>query len=338
MAATIRDVAKAAGVGVGTVSRVLNNSPFVSQPTRERVLAAMAALDYQPSPTARRLALGRTHTIGVITPFFTRPAFVGRLNGILAELTATNYDLVLFSINTPEQRDACFQDVSKFKSVDGMIIIALGVQDADATVIKHWNVPTVLLDSHHPDLPSIAIDDTGGGRLATEHLIALGHRKIAFIGDTFDNPFGFISSQRRYLGYRQALETAGFRYRPAYQRLGDHGRYVAHQLALELLELHDPPTAIFAASDTQALGVLEAAHARGLRVPEDLSVIGYDDIEIAEYLDLTTIHQPMYSSGQQAATLLFELLSENPPEETHILLPVEVVQRGTTAPPRTAHG
>jgi DNA-binding LacI/PurR family transcriptional regulator len=332
LATTIRDVAKKAGVGIGTVSRVLNNSPEVSQITRERVLAAITALNYHPNPTARRLALGRTHTIGVIVPFLARPGFVGRLGGIQAELASTEYNLILFNVNAPEKRDDYLKSVSKFKQVDGMVILSLGVQDEHVDAFEHWQVPVVLLDVYHPRLPSVVTDDENGGRIATEHLISEGHRHIAYVGDNFDNPFGFISSHKRYLGYRRALETAEIPFRPEYCRQGEHGRYIAHQLTLELLALSSPPTAIFAASDTQALGVMEAIASRDLRVPEDISVIGYDDIEIAEYLNLTTVHQPMYRSGQQAIMLLLDLIADRQ-TELHVVLPVKLVQRRTTGPP-----
>ncbi len=333
MSATIRDVAKKANVGVGTVSRVLNNSPYVSQATRTRVMAVIEELDYHPSPAARRLALGRTYTIGVIVPFFTRPAFVTRLSGIDEELADTNYDLNLISVNTVEKRDEYFQSAAKFRQVDGMIIIALGLDDDTARNLAQWGTPIVLLDRYHPHLPSVIVDDQAGGRLATEHLITLGHRRIGYISDRFDNPFGFVSSSQRCKGYRAALEAAGIPLDPALHRQGEHGRYVSHQLTLELLEMDDPPTAIFASSDTQALGVIEAVQSKGLRIPQDISVIGYDDIEIAEHLNLTTISQPLYRSGQIAVNLLLDLIEGKKPKEVPIILPVEVVRRTTTGPP-----
>jgi DNA-binding LacI/PurR family transcriptional regulator len=330
MPVTIRDVARKAKVGVGTVSRVLNNSPDVSQATRERVQAAIHELGYRPSRAARNLALGRTNTVGVVTPFFTRPSFVNRLRGIQAEITRTEYDLVLFSVDTPEKSHECFNNGA---TVDGMIVIALGVSEYNLESLAQWAVPIVLLDTYYPGQPHIIVDDVSGGQIATDHLIALGHRRIAYVSDVFDDPYGFVSSRMRYKGYRQALEAAQIPFQPAYHRQGEHGRYEACQLALQLLDLPNPPTAIFAASDTQALGVMEAIRSRELHIPEDISVIGYDDIEIAEYLNLTTIRQPMYRSGQIAVTLLLDLMAGKTPEETAVTLSVEIVQRGTTGPP-----
>jgi DNA-binding LacI/PurR family transcriptional regulator len=268
--------------------------------------------------------------VGVVTPFFTRPSFVDRLRGIQAELTRTEYDLILFSVDAPEKRD---ERLNNGVTVDGMIIIALGVSEHNIENFSQWAVPIVLLDSYYPGQPHIIVDDAIGGRLATEHLIALGHRRIAYISDLFDNPYGFVSSRMRYKGYCQALEEAEIPIQPAYHRQGEHGRYEACQLTLQLLNLPNPPTAIFASSDTQALGVMEAVRSRGLRIPEDISVVGYDDIEIAEYLNLTTVRQPMYRSGQVAVTLLLDLIAEKTPAETAIKLSVEMMRRGTTGPP-----
>ena len=200
------------------------------------------------------------------------------------------------------------------------------------------DVPIVLIDANHPSLTSLnrlVLDDMEGGRVATQHLIDLEHRRIGYISDILENPFNFTSSKYRYQGYRQALEAAGIPFRPQYHRQAEHGRYEARVLTMQMLSLPERPTAIFAASDTQAMGVLEAAREAGLRVPEDLSVIGYDDIEIAEYLDLTTMRQMLYESGQRGVELLLEALQYEPEEPVYEVMPTELVIRATTAPPVT---
>ena len=161
----------------------------------------------------------------------------------------------------------------------------------------------------HPRLPRVVVDDVHGGALATRHLLELGHERIAFVGDTNDPRYGFVSSHRRREGYREALEAAGYP-RPA--RAGavrPHGRQVAHRLTTELLSLPEPPTAIFAASDIQALGVLEAAGYEGIAVPDELSVIGFDDLEVAPYLGLTTVRQPLYESGRRGLERLLSVMA-----------------------------
>jgi DNA-binding LacI/PurR family transcriptional regulator len=330
---TIRDVAEYAGVGVGTVSRVLNDNPSVSDATRHKVLAAIETLDYTPSPIARRLSLRKTLAIAVVVPFFTRPAFTERLRGVEYALADSEYDLILFNVETTAKRDAYFHDVPRRERFDGLLIVSLSPRNGEVKHLLQAEVPTVLLDARHPDLSRVVIDDVAGGRLATQHLIDMGHRKIGFVGDQLENPFNFISSRDRYEGYRQALAEAGIAFQDEHHRQAEHGREPARQMASDLLATSDPPTAIVAASDTQAFGALEAARNAGLRVPGDLSVIGYDDIEIAEYLGLTTIRQPLFALGVEGVELLLDSIANPPPAPRRVLLPVELVVRGTTAPP-----
>lgn len=330
---TIRDVARQAGVGVGTVSRVLNDSPSVSQATRRKVLSAIQELNFTPNPFARRLSLGKAMTIGVIVPFFTRPAFVERLRGIEYALVNSDYDLVLYNVETVERRNAYFRQAPRRERVDGLLIMALSPTDEDAQRFIASGVPTLLVDAFHPHLNCIMIDDVTGGYAATQHLISLGHQRIAYISDFVNNPFDFTASRRRYEGYRQALADAGIPYNPAYHQQGDHGRAQAQEMAERLLTLPVPPTAIFAASDTQAIGVMQAAESVGCRVPEDLSIIGYDDIEIAEYLNLTTIRQPLFMTGVEGVHLLLSIIEQPPLTPIHIQLATELVARGTTSRP-----
>jgi len=329
---TIRDVAKRAGFGVGTVSRVLNDHPSVSEPTRQKVLQAITELDYAPNPVARRLSLGKTLTIAVIVPFFTRPSFVGRLRGVEYALADSEYDLILFNVETTAKRDVYFRSVPRRERVDGLLIISLSPRDADVDRFLQTGVPTVLVDARHPRMSRAVIDDVTGGRVATQHLIHLGHRKIGYVSDKLENPFNFVSSRDRYEGYCQALEEADIPFRPEYHCQGEHGCEEARAMARTLLSLSNPPTAIFAASDTQAIGVLQAAEDAGLRVPEELSVIGYDDIDIAEYLHLTTVRQPLFVSGVEGVEMLLESIAAPSPNPRQVLLPTELVVRGTTAP------
>ncbi len=330
---TIRDVAKQAGVGIATVSRVLNGHHSVRDVTRHKVLAVIEALDYTPSSIARRLSLRKTLVVAVIVPFFTRPSFIERLRGVEYALADSEYDLILFNVETAARRDDYFHDVPRRERVDGLLIISLSPQDADVDRFLPAGVPTVLVDAHHPRLSRVVIDDVAGGCWAAQHLIDLGHYKIGYVSDWLESPFHFASSRNRYTGYRQALTEAGIPFRPEYHRQGEHGRQEAREMALDLLALPDPPTAIFAASDIQAIGVLGAADEAGLQVPQDLSVIGFDDIEIAEYLRLTTIRQPFFASGVEGVKLLLESIAALPPTPRRVLLPIELIVRQTTAPP-----
>lgn len=332
MPATIRDVAKHANVGVGTVSRVLNNSPSVSDETRQKVLDAIEELEYRPNPIARQLSTGRTLTIGVILPHLTMPSYVERLRGVQRALADTKYDLVLFSVENPHQRDTYFDDLSRTSRVDGILIISLPPTDRQAERFAKSHTPTVLVDAYHPDLCSIITDDIEGGKRVTEYLIQLGHRKIAFLGDYLETPF-HPSMRYRYQGYRESLEKANIPFLDEYLVEGHNDRTTARQLARQLLSLADPPTAIFAGCDTQAIGVLDTARSMGIRIPEDLSLIGYDGIRDAEYLNLTTIEQHLFDSGIDGVQLLINAMARNQDFPCRKYLPVELIIRGTTAPP-----
>jgi DNA-binding LacI/PurR family transcriptional regulator len=333
MGATIRDVARAAGVGLGTVSRVLNNSPLVSQPTRQRVLDVIAELHYTPSQIARNFSSGKTLTIATIAPFFTRPSVVERLRGIEVTLAASGYNLVVFNVETVERRDACLRDVPRRDRADGLLIISLSPRAGEVAALQETGVPTVLVDAAAEEMVGVMIDDVAGGELATCHLIGLGHRRIGFVGDSLEEvqAFNFTSSRSRRLGYLKALAAHGIEPVPEYQRYGIHGRYEARLLARDLLRLPEPPTAIFAASDTQAMGVLEAARDLGVLVPTQLSVIGFDDIDVAEYLGLTTVRQPLFESGARGVELLLEVLSGERASSAYECLPIELVPRATSA-------
>jgi DNA-binding LacI/PurR family transcriptional regulator len=331
MSTTIRDVARRAGVGIATVSRVLNQSPSVSDETREKVLQAISELNFIPNPIARRLSTGRNLTIGVIVPYFTLPDFVKRLQGVQHALAESEYDLILFNVETPAQRDKYFQELNKHTRVDGLLVMSLGIMDWHLEQFKSANTPVVLIDSYHPNAHRVVVDHISGGMLATRHLIELGHTKIAFVGDHLNNPFGVTATIERLHGYRSALESAGLPVLPEYQQHGEHGREVARQLGINLLNLPEPPTAVFAATDTQAIGVLEAARKAGLSVPESLSIIGYNNIRDAEYLNLTTVHQPLFESGVKGVELLLEILETPIVEPQEIKLELELIVRQTTS-------
>jgi len=328
---TIRDVARRAGVSVATVSRVLNDVPVVSDDMRDRVREAIAGLGYRPSSTARSLSLGRSQAIGVVAPFFTSPSVVERLRGVAGRAREHGYGLMLFDVETAGQRTAAFAEFARRDRVDGLLVISLRLSDEDVDALVRDRLPVVMVDSGHPRVPHVVIDDARGGELAAEHLLARGHRRIGFVGDEPDGALGFTSSEDRRRGFRRALDAAGIPAAPELECLGPHGSAPARALAEALLRRPDPPTAVFAASDTQAIGVLEAARALGRRVPGDVAVIGFDDIEIAEPLGLTTVRQPLRQSGARGADLLLGAIAgEGAGPGAAALAPLEVVARRTT--------
>ena len=291
----------------------------------------MDELDYSPNPFARRLSLGKSLSLAVIVPFFTRPSFVERLRGVEAAIAETEYDLVLYNVETVDRRDQCFRRVPRRERIDGLLILSISPSDDHAEHICSSGVPTVLVDAHHQELPRIVVDDVEGGHIAARHLIELGHERVGFVGDTYPNAFNFTSSYHRYTGYKKALAEAGMTHAPRYYVTGEHSVDVAAELTHQLLSLPEPPTAIFAASDTQAMGVLEAARDRRVAVPDELSVVGCDDIEIAEYLNLTTVRQPLFESGWRGTHCLLQVMAEEAPGKGCEKLPVELMIRGTTA-------
>lgn len=329
-AVTIRDVARLAEVSIATVSRVINNSTAVRPATREKVLRVIDETGYRPNLTARRLSVGRTRTIGIVLPFLTLPSFVERLRGIQSVLSEEEYDLLLVSAELPERIEESIDTLLVRGGVDGAILVAQIPSKNQIERFRMGQLPLVLIDARHEQISHVFVDDEAGGYEATSHLLQLGHRKIAFLSDRLDNPFGFVSMRHRFSGYLRALAKWEVPFQPDYHQQGELGGREAYHRAYSLLMLRDRPTAVFAASDVHAVGVLKAAHELEIRVPEDLSVVGYDDIRDAEYLDLTTVRQHLFESGVRGAQILMESLVSGSQEMATACMQTELVIRGTT--------
>ncbi|MDX2076806.1 MAG: LacI family DNA-binding transcriptional regulator [bacterium] len=327
----IKDVADRAQVGIGTVSRVLNNSSQVRAETRERVLKAIEELGFIPNPAARQLSGGKTSVIGVITPFFTQPSYVERLAGIQSSLYESDYDLVLYSINSRAHFHTRLQNLLTQRRTDGLILLTPPRIDT-RTLPELENMPIVVLDSPHmPQYPTLRIDDHLGGVLATEYLLSKGYDKIGFIGDRLDDPdFGSGATQHRFEGMQVTLTKAQAPKNHQWYRFGGLGHDIARVHAYELLNMTDRPRAIFTDSDIKAFDVINVAKDMGLRVPEDIAIIGFDDIDASRYMMLTTVRQPLMDSGTQTIEMLLDwLVNKNPPEKMMYFLPLEVIPRGT---------
>jgi DNA-binding LacI/PurR family transcriptional regulator len=334
---TIRDVAKRAGVSVATASRALNGKQVVHPATRDRILAVMEELGFAPSPAARRLSLGRTLTVGVVVSFLTRPQAAERIRGVDAVLADSEFDLVIYNVESVQKRDHYLGTLAQSQRTDGLLVMSLPPSSDVVAVLDRAPVPVVFIDVHTPSvatMPRVIGDDVAGGALAARHLLGLGHRAIGFIGDAVSSPFGFTSSTDREAGFTRELGSAGVAIPPRWFGHGAHGRYEARALAGRMLNERDRPTAIFAASDTQALGVIAAASEAGLHVPDDVSVIGYDDIEAADYVGLTTVRQQLFESGRRGAEVLLGEIDHRAAEPPVVQLPPELVVRATTASPK----
>jgi LacI family transcriptional regulator len=328
---TIYDVAKLAGVSISTISRVLNSPDKVNSETHKRVMNAIDRLGFVPRAEARAHAMQNTNRIGVLTPFFTAPSFVQRFRGVASALSKANYELVIYPVDSIDHLQGYISSIPLMRNIDGLIIMSLALGDQDAQRLSNNGMETVLIEYSHPKLNSIVIDDEHGGQLAAEHLIAKGHKTFAFLGD-IEPPekYAIHPVKSRLTGFKQALQDAGLSLSTSLTRPASYNQEDSRQAARELLGLLSPPSAIFVGSDIQALSVLQAARQMKIKVPEDLAVIGFDDIDVAEHVDLTTVRQHLDESGRLAAEILLARINEPNRPLQHINLPLNLIERLTT--------
>lgn len=327
---TIYEVARLSGVSIATISRVLNAPGKVSPATRVRVHRAIDKLGFVPKAEARARALSRTARIGVVTPFFTAPSFVQRLRGIAEALSSTHFELVIYTVESLEHMEGYLASLPLRGNVDGLIVISLPVGEQQARRLKRHGLPTVLIEYPNRLLDSLEIDDVLGGRLAAEHLMAKGHQRLAFLGDTHPPEYAIHPASLRQQGFRKALREVGIGLPPAFVKSVPNAAEPTRRAAVELLRMQNPPTAVFAASDIQALVLLKTARQLGRRVPEDLAIVGFDDLDMAEYADLTTIRQRLDDSGRMAVEILLSHLEEPQRTPKHVKVPLTLVERATT--------
>jgi DNA-binding LacI/PurR family transcriptional regulator len=329
--ATIYDVAEAAGVSIATVSRVLNTPQQVNETTRQRVLAQIDRLDFVPKAEASARARRSNYRIGVLAPFFIYPSFVQRLRGIASVLDNTVYELVVYNVDSPERCRSYLESLPLSRRLDGLILVSLRIDDAIAERLLQHNLQTVLIETSHVAFSGVESDNEAGGRLAAEYLLEKGYRQLGFIGGDVEIPgYTVRTSEVRLAGYQQFLQQAGVPLPPHHVCLTDYGLEAAHRQTHRLLDQPDRPQAIFAASDIQALGVLKAVRERGLHAPADLAVLGFDDLDVAGYLGLTTISQSLDESGRVAVELLLNRMTMPDRPVQRVRLPLTVVSRETS--------
>lgn len=326
---TVYDVAKKAKVSIATVSRVLNSPDKVAEATRNRVLTAIDGLSFVPKAEAAARARKASGRIGVLSPYFTHPSFVERLQGVASSLANSPFELIIYNVDSSARRDAYLSSLAVTRRLDGLIVMALPFDSIMARRLITHKLETVLIEAGRPEFCSIEIDDEAGGRIAAEYLLKKGHRRCAFIGDADLPDYAIHTSDWRLAGYRETLQKAGLPLRDEYIALGPHGLDSACQMTNRLLELPEPPTAIFAPSDLQAMGILKTARERGVSVPDQLAVIGFDDLEMADYIGLTTVRQPLQESGRVAVELLLARLADHSRPVQHVRLPLAVIERHT---------
>jgi LacI family transcriptional regulator len=314
LSVTIYDIAREANVGIGTVSRVLNNSANVTSQTRERVITIARRLNYQPHAFAQALARKRSNTLSAIIPFFTNYFFIEVLQGVQETLTSLGYDLIIHGANSQDQVDEYLQRSMRKGRVDGTLLFSLELSENNADEILERKIPLVLVDTFHPKFDSIRVDNAMGARIATEHLISLGHRSIGMINASLKS----APAKERLSSFRQTLSEHGI-------TVGDDlivnssdakndgfSRESGYHSMKELIARGTAlPTAFFVSSDIQSIGVLAALRESGIRVPEDMAIVSFDDVELAKNFDLTTMSQPMFKMGVLAVKKMLERI-ENP--------------------------
>ncbi|MFI1353249.1 LacI family DNA-binding transcriptional regulator [Streptomyces sp. NPDC020898] len=334
---TLEEVAARAGVGRGTVSRVINGSPRVSDATRAAVETAVAELGYVPNTAARALAANRTDAIALVVPepetrFFAEPYFSDMLSGVGAAISDTEMQLLLIFAGSDRERQRLAQYLAAHR-VDGVLLVSTHADDPLPDLLEQLEIPAVISGprSAAETLTSVDSDNYGGGRQAAEHLLARGRRKIAHITGRLD----VYGAQRRVDGYREALEAAGHEVDEALIEPGDFTEEGGRRAMTRLLSRRPDLDAVFAGSDVTAAGARQVLREQGRRIPDDVALVGYDDSAIARHMDppLTSVRQPIVEMGRAMIDLLLEEVADRRPtasrvlERRRVVLPTELMAR-----------
>lgn len=333
MTASITDVARAVGVSASTVSRALRGQPGVSDEVRAQIAAVAAELGYTASRSASSLASGRTYTIGVVAPYIGRWFFGTVLDASEQVFSAAGYDVLLYNLGSPEARKRFFTKLPVRKRVDA--VLSLLIPDrAEEAALRSLGVPlATTVGGPREGFTVVGIDDRTGAESAVRHLVNLGHRRIGMIAGT-SGPLHWTTPIARRQGYLDVLAESGIPHDPALEADGGYTVEGGEQAMTRLLAASRPPTAVFAQSDEMAMGALRALRRHRLRVPDDVSVVGFDDHELSEVVGLTTVAQPVAGQGAEAARLLLRQLDEPGADQPgHVQMPIRLVLRETTAPP-----
>jgi DNA-binding LacI/PurR family transcriptional regulator len=334
----INEVAELAGVSTATVSRALSGNGHVSPATRERVQSAASELGYVVSSNASSLATGRTKNVGVVIPFLNRWFYGSVIEGAEQALLSHGYDLTLYNLSGGgDERRSVFEHFLLRKRVDAVIAISLELTANEVSRLLDLGKPIVGIGGPLPGVRTLSVDDVAVARLATEHLLSLGHRTIAHIGGTKESEMDFHLPTNRRLGYESALEAVGIQVDPELFQAADFTIQGGYQAAKQLFgNPRTRPTAVFAGSDEMAIGTILAARDMGMHVPEDISIIGIDDHELSEFFGLSTVAQYPDEQGRKAVEILMDQLHPGTREKGSLNTPLEfdLIVRSSTARPR----
>jgi LacI family transcriptional regulator len=328
---TIDDIAKKIGVSKTTVSRVLNNRPYVDAVTKQKILDLIEKTGFTPQKSAINLSVGKTNIIGLLVPSLSNPYSLTVIQGVAEKIAQGNYELMLYTTGLSEANQKRFLNKISTKNVDGLIVLLPRDSNDLEKQLALSNLPIVLIDHRGIDthLHSISVTNEKGSYDATEHLLGLGHERIGFITGVMD----FGCSRDRLEGYRVSLAKHGIPFTEEYVSEGDFTESSGYKAARKLLSLPNRPTAIFCSNDDMAIGAMRAAQEMGLRLPGELSLVGFDDTVRASmaYPPLTTIKQPLFKMGETAAVLVKRLIDGETVESVNIVLNTELIVRGSSA-------
>ena len=332
VSSTSEDVAKKAGVSVATVSRVLNDSPHVSPAVRRKVLRAAKALNYQPNRTAQRLRAKRSHVIGLVISDIQNPFFTSVVRGIEDVAYKHDYSVVLCNSDEDPEKERLYINVMRAEAVGGVILASTTETNPLVADLFDHDIPVVAIDRRIKDkrVDAVLAANAQGAFEAVSHLIALGHRRIGFVG----LPLTRTTGKERYDGYARALRAHGLSVSRQLVRIADAKQQGGYQRAIDLMTERPSITALFVANNLMTLGALSAIRERGMKIPDDISVVGFDDMPWATLLEppLTAVAQPTYELGQRAAELLLERLKQPQKPAAQIELKTSLIVRGSTRP------
>lgn len=328
--AGIKEVADEAGVSTATVSRALRGQHHVNPATRAKIIAAAEKLKYPITPERATINSGRTNSVGVVAPYISRWYFSQVINGAEQALREAGLDLLLYNFSQMKGRERLFQHQLLKGRVDALIVISLPPTEEEFDSMLSLGIPIALVGMDHEKCASVKIDDVAAAKTATQHLVNQGHKKIGLMSGSPNDPFNFSVPQDRRKGFMQALAESGLEWLPSREVHGDFTMHTASRAMDDLLARPNRPTAIFCESDEMAMGAMQALRRHGLKAPDDISIIGIDGHEMAEFSELTTVEQPATLMGEMAAWAIMERIRKPQIQPPSLVLPTTLVVRNST--------
>ena len=328
--ANIYAVAEKANVSIATVSRLMNSPEKVSSKTRERVMAAMAELNFSPNAEAVAKARKGVKRIGILSPYFTAPSFIQRIRGVQRVLAQTGFDLVTYSVENKEHLKTNLDMLPVSNRIDGLINMSLPMTGEEIKRFMDKGIPIISIETDLPGVSSITIDDCRGGEMAAAHLLEKGYERLAFIGEKGQPAYTLRNNKDRLEGFSGEIAKRGKRLMNKNVLHHYYGLKNSEECIRELLSRPDRPDGVFFSSDLQAMVALKVARELEISVPEQLGIIGFDDIDVSEYMGITTVRQALDDSGSMAADMLLDILRQGEYKQKNIILDLEIIERVTT--------